>query len=180
MGGGGRRLAPDKTELDATDRKLLADVDEYGWHCMHVHDEGRLPYWTFTIGVFLTWQHPELVVFGLRDTVAHELLTGLVERVEKHETFDPGRDYDDVLESFDCRFVRVDPQWYSAFLGYAQWFYETVDGFPVLQLVWPDRQGRYPWEQAYAITDGSQPVLVSEAEAADLGLDERRGRRREE
>jgi hypothetical protein len=164
---------PDKTRLDATDRKLLADVEEYGWHCRHIHDEGRLPYWTFTIGVFQTWQHPELVVFGLRDTVAHDLLNQLVERVKAGETFGPGRDYDDVLESFGCRFVRVDAQWYSPFLGYAQWFYETEDGFPVLQLVWPDEQGRYPWDEGYAITDGSQPVLVSRADAAELGFRER-------
>jgi hypothetical protein len=68
--------------------------------------------------------------------------------------------------------VRVDAQWYSPFLGYAQWFYESEDGFPVLQLVWPDEQGRYPWDEGYAITDGSQPVLVSRADAAELGFRE--------
>jgi Domain of unknown function (DUF4262) len=171
---------PDKSELDATDRKLLADVEEYGWHCLHVHDEGQLPYWSFSIGVFQTWQHPEFVAFGLRDTVAHDLLNQLVGRVKAGETFSPGRDYDDVLEGFDCRFVPVDPEWYSAFLGYAQWFYETEHGFPVLQLVLPDRQGCYPWDECYSITDGSQPVLVSESDAAELGLGERDQRESEE
>lgn len=166
---------PDKSHLDATDRKLLADVEEYGWHCLHVHGEGELPYWTFSIGVFRTWQHPELVVFGIRDTVAHDLLTDLVERVKRGESFRHGREHDDVLEGFSCRFLRVDPQWYSAFLGYAQWFYEAEDGFPVLQLVWPDKQHRYPWEQGYAIADVTQPVLVSEPDAAALGFGDRRG-----
>jgi hypothetical protein len=161
---------PDGTEFDVSDRKLLADVEEYGWHCLHVHEEGQLPYWSFSIGLFHTWQHPELIVFGLRDTVAHDLLTELVERVKAGELFSPGRDHDDVLEGFDCRFVRVDPQWYSEFLGYAQWFYRSDCGFPFLQLVWPDRESRYPWEQAYAIKDGSQPVLVSERDAAALGF----------
>jgi Domain of unknown function (DUF4262) len=104
----------------------------------------------------------------------------LVGRVKAGETFSPGRDYDDVLEGFDCRFVPVDPQWYSAFLGYAQWFYEAEHGFPVLQLVLPDRQGCYPWDECYSITDGSQPVLVSESDAAELGLGERDQRESEE
>ena len=164
---------PDKAKLDATDRRLLADVEKYGWHCLHVHEEAQLPYWSFSIGVFQTWQHPEFVVFGLRDTVAHDLLNELVERVKVGESFSPGRDYDDILEGFDCRFVSVDPKWYAAFLGYAQWFYESEEGFPVLQLVSPDEQGRYPWEEEYAITDGSQPVLVSESDAAELGFRER-------
>ena len=170
----------DKKRLDATDRELLADVEEYGWHCLHVHDKEQLPYWSFSIGVFRTWQHSEFLVFGLRDTVAHDLLNELVERVKAGETFSPGREHDDVLESFGCRFLRVDPQWYSAFLGYAQWFYETEDGFPALQLVWPDKLGRYPWEEGYAITDGSQPVLVSEQEAAELGFREHAQRQSEE
>jgi Domain of unknown function (DUF4262) len=153
---------PDKTRLDATDRKLLSDVEQYGWHCLHIHDEDQLPFWSFTVGVVQTWQHPEFVVFGLRDTVAHDLLSQLVERVKAGETISPGRDYDDILEGSACRFVRVDPKWYPVFLGYAQWFYETKDGFPVLQLVWPDKHGRYPGDEDYAITDGSQPVLGSE------------------
>ena len=72
---------PDKTRLDTTDQKALADVEEYGWHCLHVHDRDGLPQWTFSIGIFQTWHHPELLVFGLRDTVAHDLLKRLVLRV---------------------------------------------------------------------------------------------------
>ena len=165
---------PDKTRLDATDQKVLADVEEYGWHCLHVHDRDGLPQWTFSIGIFQTWHHPELLVFGLRDTVAHDLLKQLVLRVAAGEIFRPDREYVDeyvdLLDGFSCRFVIVDPQWYSAFLGYAQWFHETEDGFPVLQLVWPDKRGRYPWADGYAITDGSQPVLVSATAAAELGF----------
>jgi hypothetical protein len=160
---------PDKSKLDDADRKLLADVAEYGWHCLHVHGEDG-PSWSFSIGIFQTWQHPELVVFGLKDTTAHNLLTQLVDRIKTDESFAAGHDYADVLEGYRCRFVQVDPQWYSAFLGYAQWFYEADDGFPVLQLIWPDKHGRYPWEDGYAITDGSQPLLVSDDEAAALGF----------
>ncbi len=40
----------------------------------------------------------------------------------------------------------------------------------MLQLVWPDKRGRYPWADGYAITDGSQPVLVSATAAAELGF----------
>ena len=43
---------PDKTNLDATDRKVLADVDEYGWHCLHIHDKDQLPYWAFSSASF--------------------------------------------------------------------------------------------------------------------------------
>jgi hypothetical protein len=165
----GRLLATDKSELDEADRKLLADVDRYGWHCLHVHGGADAPSWSFSIGVFQTWQHPELVVFGLGETVAHELLTQLVDRIKAGEKFVPDHDYDDIVEGYRSCFVRVDPQWYPVFLGYAQWFYETKDRFPVLQLVVPDKEGRYPWEDGYTITPGSQPLLVSDDEATARG-----------
>jgi Domain of unknown function (DUF4262) len=91
--------------LDEADNKVLADVEEYGWHCMHVHDEGELPYWSFSIGVFRRWKHPELIVFGLEDTLAHDLITQLVSRINTGESFSPGRDYNDILEGYRCRFV---------------------------------------------------------------------------
>lgn len=40
---------PDKSELESSDRKLLDDIERYGWHVVHVHPyEGRYPYWDFT------------------------------------------------------------------------------------------------------------------------------------
>jgi len=154
---------PDKSQLDEADKKLLADVERYGWHCLHVHDRDTIPHWSFSIGVFESWQHPELVVFGLKEETAHTLLAQLVNRVKEGERFTVEHDYDDILDDYSCRFVTVDPQWYAAFLGYAQWFYESADGFPALQLVWPDKGGRYPWDDGFAITDGTQPVLAESA-----------------
>ena len=154
---------PDKSQLDNMDEKLLADVERYGWHCLHVHDEGQVPFWTFTIGLFQSWKHSELVVFGLPDTVAHDVLTDVVERIRGGHRFESGRLYQDVFDdSVPARFVEVDHLAYSQFLGYAQWFYETETGFPVLQLVWPDNGGRFPWETGYTVPTDEQPVLTRE------------------
>ncbi|MDQ3671215.1 MAG: DUF4262 domain-containing protein [Actinomycetota bacterium] len=161
---------PDKSKLDDADRKLLADVEQYGWHCLHVGDDGQLPCWSFSIGVYQAWQHPDVVIFGLANPVSHELLTHVVDRVRMGERFSPGRDYGDIFEEIPCCFLRVDPGWYPVFLGYAQWFYETPDGFPVLQLVWPDKEGQYAWDPGNRIPDGSQPLLISDDEAAALGI----------
>ena len=157
---------PDKSQLDEADKKLLADVERYGWHCLHIRGlvgESTLPYWSFSIGLFQTWQHPELVVFGLEQEQAHAVLGHLVDRIKTGERFSSGQDYSDILDGYLCRFIVVDPRWYSDFFGYAQWFYETADGFPALQLLLPDKEGRYPWDDGYAITKGMQPILSEAA-----------------
>lgn len=49
---------PQRTGTDLGERKILADINEYGWHAPNViEDEGHPP-WTFTIGLYETWQHP--------------------------------------------------------------------------------------------------------------------------
>jgi hypothetical protein len=47
-------------------------------------------------------------------------------------------------------FVTVDPKTYWEFLGSVQWFYRCLDGkFPVLQAVWTDKLGKFPWEEGH-------------------------------
>jgi hypothetical protein len=46
-----------------------------------------------------------------------------------------------------------DPASYREHVGYARWFYRG-DEFPLLQLVWPDKAGRFPGEP------GANPALA--------------------
>lgn len=53
-----------KTEADA---QVTRDIREYGWHCLHVlpraGEEGVG--FTYTIGLIESYDHPELMIFGL-------------------------------------------------------------------------------------------------------------------
>lgn len=44
--------------------------------------------------------------------------------------------------------MQVDPECIKDYFGYAIWFNQTSN-FPALQLVWTDRQNRYPWEDGF-------------------------------
>jgi hypothetical protein len=50
---------------DEAERKVMADVADFGWHCLHIHEEGDSAPWTFTIGLYQTWSFPELIIGGL-------------------------------------------------------------------------------------------------------------------
>ena len=51
--------------LDDNDRKLLQDVAEVGWHVVLIAEEAGTPGWAFSVGLYHTFRHPEVVVFGL-------------------------------------------------------------------------------------------------------------------
>ena len=138
---------------------MLGDVEQDGWHHLRIHPSEGDPRWSFTIGLAATWEHPELIVFGLPYETCHDVLWTAARAIAGGARYEPGRSYDEFLEGYPARFVEVPPHWYAAFMGYAQWFHESSTGFRVLQFVWPDARGRFPWDEGWAVPAGKQPVL---------------------
>jgi hypothetical protein len=147
-------------DLAPADRKLFDDVEEYGVHIVHVpeDDEGE-PGFSFTVGLWHSFQQPEVVVFGLAEDIAHELLNALADEAADAKKFLPDTRHEGLLIDYPVRFVGVPKPQYERYLGSAMWAYES-DEFPCVQLVWPDKQGRWPWEPG--VREGfaaAQPVL---------------------
>lgn len=55
---------PQRIGNDVGEKKVLADINEYGWHVTNVIEDDDHPPWSFTIGLFETWNHPELIIVG--------------------------------------------------------------------------------------------------------------------
>ncbi|MBC7931423.1 MAG: DUF4262 domain-containing protein [Rubrivivax sp.] len=90
------------------------------------------------------------------------------DEVKSGKVFEAGKDYSDIIEGHECRFEAVDEKWYSAFLGYAQWFYHD-NNFPVLQCIWPDKNQQYPWDADFDKSlRGFQPLLISVSRSVEL------------
>jgi hypothetical protein len=146
--------------MSSGDAQVHADIATYGWHVVKVLEDAEGPGFAFTIGLYRRFEHPELLVFGLPSDTMHRLLNVAGEAVRSGRVYVAGPGYDDVLEAYACTFRPVPLKHYEAYLGYARWYYDG-DAFPALQLVWPDREHRYPW----AAPDGAwireaQPVLA--------------------
>ncbi len=146
-------------DLPPPDAKLFDDIAQYGVHIVHVPEDDADPSFSFTVGLWHSFEQPEIVVFGLPEPVAHELLNAIADEVAEDRKFLPDSRHDGVLVGYPVRFVAVPKQRYDDYLGSAVWAYEG-DEFPCVQLVWPDKQGRWPWESGVrAGFAESQPVL---------------------
>lgn len=139
--------------------KVLSDIDETGVHVVHVEGEDGKPGFSYTVGLWYSFEQPEVIVFGLPEQVAAELFDAIADEASEDKKFRDGERHEGLLVSYPVRFVAVPKVDHTLFLGQAQWAYEG-DDFPCVQLVWPDKQGRWPWEpgvrQGFA---ESQPVL---------------------
>lgn len=135
---------------DESDRKLLSDVEKFGWHVVHIGEDADGPGFSFSVGFYYSFQQPEILVMGLKQKIAHDLLRiawlhysggGSFQSYERNSQFAQG---------FDFALAPIEIEHYREYLGYANWFYRSLPNpFPALQLVWPDKEGRLPWEPGY-------------------------------
>jgi Domain of unknown function (DUF4262) len=144
---------------DSGERKVIADIAKFGWHCVHIHGEGDIVEYTFTVGLFQTCQHPELIIFGIPSKVSHQILTIAADAAKSGEPLELSQTTQSLLEGYPCCFAEVPRTEYREYVGYARWYYEG-DGFPLYQIVWPARSGQFPWDQlASAEFKRAQPVI---------------------
>jgi len=76
----GRKL-PKPT--DDRDRKLLADVQDPGWHVIGIEADDEGPSFAYSIEIYHTFSHPEIIVFGLDIPVMHCMINAIGERVTR-------------------------------------------------------------------------------------------------
>ena len=136
--------------VDERDRKLLSDVKEIGWQVKGILAGKHTPPYAFSIGLYYTFGHPEILVMGLPHTVAHQLINVAAGHIARGRVFRARERTDELAVGLPCSFVPILIKHYQHYLGFGLWFYQNLkQPFPALQLVWPDKQGRLPWESGY-------------------------------
>lgn len=149
-----------KNHREESEKRVIQDVEKYGFHMALLEDDGYLPAFVYTIGFYKTYQHPEIVVFGLKNEVTQHLLHHIGEEIKKGTKFLTGIDYNGFLSNYPIRFIKVDIEHYADYLGFGGWFYNNSFDFPAYQLVWTDKEGKYPWEENfYENWKFKQPIL---------------------
>ena len=159
--------------MSERENRIEQDVRTYGYHLVNVLEEEQLPPFLYTIGLERSCQHPDLVIFGLEYPVMVETLEQLAQRVKSGERFEGGGSYEGIFEQLPCAFLDVHPMRYREHFGLAQGFYRERP-FRVMQVVWPDEEGRFPWSSAFDRDfRGMQPNLhvAGEEELLDWDAD---------
>jgi Domain of unknown function (DUF4262) len=127
-------------------------IDTVGWAVTHVlptdDDPDTTARFAYTVGL-TAHGYPELLIAGLPPEIAHELLNDLAGRVyDKAERFIHGQRITDLIAGYDAVIVRGpatdDLLPGAAFARYGK------DRVQLQQIVWPDREGRFPWQPGYA------------------------------
>ncbi|WP_433458430.1 DUF4262 domain-containing protein [Micromonospora sp. CA-248212] len=148
--------------IDDVPRRQEQIIDTIGWAVTHVlptdDDPDTTTPFAYTVG--LTAHHyPELLIAGLPTEVAHCLLNDLARRVyDTAERFTHGQRVSDLIAGYDAIIIDGSPT------------DDLVPGMAIVrygrhqiclqQLVWPDQQGRFPWDSGYSLEPQAQPLIA--------------------
>ncbi len=136
-------------------RELDRRVNKHGWTGIYVGTYNVAQAWTYSIGFDETLDQPEVVIFDLRKESANALLWQAYNELKDGKLrFEDGAPWG--VEGPKPVWRKVDPSQISGvanWLGLAQRqrFNRTGQraGLEAFQLVLPDPEGHYPWDQAY-------------------------------
>lgn len=153
--------------LNEGEQSFVANIKEHGWFRTGVFGDGEGPGFSYTTGFWVSANQPEVIVFSLQ-SIAHDLFWDLFRDAKSGKALPIGKRTDAVFGNFTAYAFPVAKKHYREFLGWNRWFYGG-DDFPCLQIVWPDRAGRFPWESEFeAEFKSSQPDLTERGWAYEV------------
>ncbi|MCW3798597.1 DUF4262 domain-containing protein [Sphingomonas sp. BN140010] len=137
---------------DPAEQNIIAHVRDHGWSIMKVapatDSDDAEEWFAYTIGLPNTFGWPELICLGMDSDVVGPVLNNAVAELRDSKlTPTSGLQLHDVLNGSPVK-LQANPQIPSNYLGYAKWFagHSGRDMPTWLQLLWPDKQGRFPGE----------------------------------
>lgn len=138
--------------LNDSDLKVIADVEQHGFHSVGVFEDDEGPGFQYSVGFGETLGSPEVIVFGLKRDVMHNMLWSMFRQIKDGAKLSEGSKWSDLIEGHDCIARAVHPSQFSEYLGYCLWYDRHCRRAPlgngVYQLFWPGRaQGLFPWER---------------------------------
>jgi hypothetical protein len=155
-----------RTVDDPRDQRWIDMVANHGHAVVKVADRvdepSGEPNFAYSLGAFESYGAPEVIVFGLNSDAAANIINDIMVDYREGRRFAPGvLEYELVGGGHPVVFLEADRRKGLEYAGYTNWYYERAP-FPLWQLVWPAKNGSFPWEaDCPAEMKACQPDLTS-------------------
>lgn len=138
---------------DELDERIYREVLAVGCSILSFEGCSTAPEFTYSVGLYLNFLHPEVLLMGLHPSTAHGIILKIRDEAARgimlttgsvrHDLFSDGR---------PVRFRTVPQERYLDYLGRNCNLYFSLFskksfhdfGFPVLQGIWPGKDGLFP------------------------------------
>ena len=145
-------------------KQTIRNIDKYGLQVIIVSSTNYSSSFAYSIGLKRTYNHPEIICFGLSNDLGHEIINDVANIIENGEIIESGKIYNNIFGNGRATFLKVDKRNIENYFGAALNYYEDEE-FSALQLIWTDRNDKFPWEESFEEEFlYTQPLLDRNAE----------------
>ncbi|TDV46191.1 uncharacterized protein DUF4262 [Actinophytocola oryzae] len=117
-------------------RDIAWHVQSHGWSVVALPEDGALPGWAYSVGMWHTLRAPEVCMFGLRLADMHHWVNRVGDRVRGGLSLAPGTSVDGILDGYALAVRPVHSSWHADLFAYGLDFHRGP--LPMVQLVWPE------------------------------------------
>ena len=126
----------------------MANIRERGWFDTAVYGDAEGPGFSFTTGLWVNTGQPELIMFGMKREIAHDVFWDLFRDAKAALQLPVGVPTDRAFENLLAYAFPVSKRFYPDHLGWSRWFYGG-DEFPCLKLFGRIGAASSPWEAGF-------------------------------
>ena len=108
------------TGSDHHEKLLLANIDEFGWHCVNVSEHDGHPPWAYTIGLYHSWNEAEFIIIGRSRATSGRILHELAARSEAGEAPNLAEPTLELIPGQLCLFVEVAARHYPEYVPFGR------------------------------------------------------------
>ena len=139
-------------------------IDKYGLSVVKIESKEYLNSFAYSVGLTKTFKHPEIICFGLRTELLHQLINDVAEIIKEEGNLNPNKEYDNVFENSRAKFLQIDKRNIEDYFGVAIKYFGKIE-INGMQLIWTDRNNKFPWEDGFEEEfKFKQPLLDRNAE----------------
>ncbi|WP_213278937.1 DUF4262 domain-containing protein [Chryseobacterium indologenes] len=124
------------------------NIDKYGLQVITVNSSDYSPSFAYSIGLFETYKQPEVICFGLPEKLGQAIINDVAELIKNSENIKTYSNYHNIFKDSRAEFIPVDKRYIADYFGAALNYYDKTE-FPAVQLVWTDRNNKFPWEENF-------------------------------
>ena len=124
------------------------NVEKFGLQVVMVSSANYSPSFSYSIGLTKTYNHPEIICFGLTNQLGHAIINDVAEIIKNGSKIEIGKIYTEIFKNSKATFLEVDNRNIEDYFGGALNYYEN-EKFKAIQLIWTDRKDKFPWEENF-------------------------------
>ncbi len=150
-------LAPDKwprpRNIDET--RLVESVKRRGGHVVTTpyNLDFGVPDYAHSVGFYASFGQPEVIIMGVSAEKGVLVLSELCRRISKGMEIIDQQVAKGLFDGRDCMFRKLAVYDAVDHVDWLLWFYTSIQcDFPLMQVLWPDKQGRFPIDPACSQT----------------------------